>query len=482
MKGIAIFGGTTEGRQLVKNLQNAGLKLHICVATEYGASLLPETDNIKIYPKRLNELEMEQFLKETGVDCCVDATHPYASEVTKNLVQACENADVFYIRILREEGILAEEKKSDVVYVSDVAEAAEYLSKTSGNIFIATGSKELEKYTVIPDFHSRCVARVLPTLPVMEKCREIGFEGKNLIGMQGPFTEEMNYCMLKQANADWLVTKNSGSAGGYIEKCEAALRLGVRILVVGRPAEQEKNGMSLGETIQFLHKRYEVANPGDRKEKNFLRMKEKKTLYLVAMGPGNDKLLTGEAVEILEQADVLIGARRILEIWKPYQEKPHFISYKQDEIMAYLQEHPEYKKVAVCYSGDIGFYSGARGMWKTEQLQSEWEIRGVSGISSVTYFLNKIGIPWDEVELVSCHGKETDLISILEKKKKVCTLLGNQDAVDAISRQLLEHEMSQVKMTVGERLSYPDEQIVEGMPEQLLNQEFDSLSVLVLEL
>lgn len=500
MEGIVIFGGTVEGRQLAERLQNTPLQLHICVATEYGASLLPKGENVHVYSRRMDALQMEQFLSDLDVAYCVDATHPYAVEVTDNIMVACRNVELPYIRVMRDEEMLEEGQKSQLIFAADMAEAVEYLTKVTGNIFITTGSKELEKYTVIPDYQTRCVARVLPTLPVMEKCKELGFEGKNLIGMQGPFSEEMNCCMLKQVNAAWMVTKNSGRAGGYVEKCEAALRLGVNILVIGRPEQPVENGKGLEETVQFLQERYGIedtylkqnppgndsfssdeSKPGEEEQVAIPGQSYRRTIYLVAMGPGSDKLLTREAMEVLEQSDVLIGAERVLKIWPAYKQTPYFISYKNDEIIHYLQGHPEYRKVAICYSGDIGFYSGAKGMKEIMKMSSQWDIHPVSGISSVTYFLNKIGVPWGEVKLVSCHGQETDLTSVLADKKKVCALLGQRDAVSDISKQLLDCKMEYVRLTVGERLSYPEERILTGCPEEFLNQEFDNLSVLLLE-
>ncbi|MDE6627089.1 MAG: precorrin-6y C5,15-methyltransferase (decarboxylating) subunit CbiE [Lachnospiraceae bacterium] len=508
MPGIAVFGGTTEGRIIAEALCGMNLQLHICVATEYGASLLPQAENIHVYSGRMDEQEMEAFLLEWGIEYCVDATHPYAVEVTKNIAVSCERVKVPYIRILRKEGEISNgaghggdeqtaerrmkseaSKKSgqpQIVFAADVAEAAEYLCGTTGKIFITTGSKELEKYQVISDYRTRCVARVLPTLSVMEKCKELGFEGRNIIGMQGPFSEELNRCMLRQTDAQWLVTKNSGSAGGYIEKCEAALSLGVNILVVGRPVEVTKNGMDVKAAIEFLKSR---GTNGKRSEALH------RTIYLVAMGPGSDRLLTQEAAEVLEQADVLIGAKRILEIWPKYIAKPYFIGYKAEDIMCYLQEHPEYVNIALCYSGDIGFYSGAKGIRELLEeknlidsinadkgkTQTNWDVHVISGISSVVYFLNRIGVAWDEVELLSCHGQEIDLIPVLREKKKVCALLGKGSDVTAICRQLLDCKMDEIRMTVGECLSYPEERIVVGNPGQLLGQEFNKLSLILLE-
>ncbi len=105
------------------------------------------------------------------------------------------------------------------------------------NILITTGSKELEPYTRIPDFEARCYVRALPTMEALEKCQRLGFRRAHLILMQGPFTEEMNIAQLRYAHAGYLVTKASGEIGGFPEKCEAALALGVEVICIGRPKE-----------------------------------------------------------------------------------------------------------------------------------------------------------------------------------------------------------------------------------------------------
>lgn len=445
------------------------LKLHVCVATAYGASLLPQGKNIIIHQGRMNEEEMKDFLLKAAPSYCLDATHPYAALVTENLQKACAEMKVPYIRVSRQE-----EGSGDFISVESVEEAAEFLSGVSGNIFLTTGSKELYKYTVIPDYKDRCFARVLPVAEVVEKCKAIGFEGKNLIAMQGPFGEEINYAMLKQTKSEWMVTKNSGKEGGYQEKCEAAIRAGVKLLVVERPREPEKvQGaaiMSFSEAIRFL----QSLSPAKKEQK--------RKAALVSVGPGDPALLTSKALKVIRDCDVLIGAERMLDICKAaVQEagsKPFFQSYRKEEIAEFLKAHRAYRRAVILYSGDIGFYSGAKGI---RALLKDFEIEEVSGISSVVYFLNKLGIPWDETTLASCHGQQTNLLSLIREKERVCVLLGEKNQISKISNDLLISGMSEVKITVGERLSYQDERIVKGKPSEMKEKEFDPLAVALFE-
>lgn len=484
MSNIIIFAGTTEGRTLAEALQGASLQLHLCVATEYGAALLPKAENITVHTGRLEPEEMERLFLESGAELVLDATHPYAIVVTENVEAVCRKCSLPLIRVCRgAEREQSPAESQEVVFVDSVEEAAEYLRTVEGKILITTGSKELDKYTVIEDYQNRCVARVLPTLSVMEKCSGLGFAGKNLIAMQGPFTEELNYWMLKQTGCKLLVTKASGKEGGYGEKCEAALRAGAKLVVIKRPCE--KNGsdakkMTAEEALAYLAERFALKLPSCSRGRQEQQpdAAASRTAYLIGMGPGSLELLTGEAKRYLQECDCIIGAERMVEACLQIADKPCFKSYKKEEIAAFLREHEEYRRAALVYSGDIGFYSGAKGM---EKALTGFRVVSATGISSAQYFLNKIGAGWQDVELASCHGKRGNLIPLLLKRGRVFSLLGGGEDVSDICDSLLELGLENTELTVGERLSYPEERIVTGKPEALRGQRFAALSVLYLE-
>ena len=124
-----------------------------------------------------------------------------------------------------------------VVPVASIACAARFLSENPGRALLTTGSKELAPYTSVADFAERFFVRVLPLPSAITKCIDAGFSPSHVIGMQGPFTRELNEAMLRQVGAQWLVTKDSGTLGGTAEKLAAARDAGARCIVVARPAE-----------------------------------------------------------------------------------------------------------------------------------------------------------------------------------------------------------------------------------------------------
>ena len=447
-----VFAGTTEGYALCEFLAENRVSVYACAATEYGGSLLQENEFLHVSAGRLKTEDMEELFRKENPEIVLDATHPYAAEVTKNIRTACESAGVLYQRILRPEG----EKNSEAIYVESTEEAAAFLSGTEGNIFLTTGSKELTKFTGIPDYKERLFARVLSIPSVIRSCAELGIEGKHLIGMQGPFSAEINEAMLRQFQCSYLVTKDTGLAGGFPEKMEACQRCGVTPVIIGRPLKEE--GLSLQDARVFLSKMFGFT------------LSQK--ISLVGIGMGAEKTLTLEGKKALNEAELLIGAKRMTEaVQKPGQMVLH--EYRSEKIVEYIREHPKYRTVAIALSGDVGFYSGAKKL--IDQLDGNVEV--ICGISSVVYFMSKIGLSWDDAKIVSAHGRNCNLISLIRHNPKVFSILGTEDGVAVLASRLVYYGMGDVALYVGENLSYENEKIFHDKAANLTEYRGDALSV-----
>lgn len=447
-----VFAGTTEGYALCEFLAENRVSVYACAATEYGGSLLQENEFLHVSAGRLKTEDMEELFRKENPEIVLDATHPYAAEVTKNIRTACESAGVLYQRILRPEG----EKNSEAIYVESTEEAAAFLSGTEGNIFLTTGSKELAKFTGIPDYKERLFARVLSIPSVIRSCAEFGIEGKHLIGMQGPFSAEINEAMLRQFQCSYLVTKDTGLAGGFPEKMEACQRCGVTPVIIGRPLKEE--GLSLQDARVFLSKMFGFT------------LSQK--ISLVGIGMGAEKTLTLEGKKALNEAELLIGAKRMTEaVQKPGQMVLH--EYRSEKIVEYIREHPKYRTVAIALSGDVGFYSGAKKL--INQLDGNVEV--ICGISSVVYFMSKIGLSWDDAKIVSAHGRNCNLISLIRHNPKVFSILGTEDGVAVLASRLVYYGMGDVTLYVGENLSYENEKIFHDKAANLTEYRGDALSV-----
>ena len=250
MNKICVFAGTTEGRTIIEFLCRAGADVTACVATEYGQMLLPEAENLKVSAGRLSEEEIREMLRRERFDLVVDATHPYAAHVTESVSTVCSEEHIEYMRVLR----AADDCPKDAVLTHNVEEAVSFLTETKGSILLTTGSKDLARFASLPGFADRVYVRVLPMEESLRLCREAGVAPSHIMAMQGPFPEEMNTAMLRAVSASFLVTKDSGSAGGFHEKAAAAAAAGAKLVVIGRP--QEKAGVSLEEALTYLEERF----------------------------------------------------------------------------------------------------------------------------------------------------------------------------------------------------------------------------------
>lgn len=252
---VLIFAGTTEGRILAQRLAAIeGVEATVCVATEYGKEILADLPaRFPVLARRLGREEMSSFMVEGGFHMVVDATHPYAVEVTGNIRAAAQDAGIMCLRLLRERG-----GAEGCRYVERIGQAVEALGETSGNVLLTTGSKELEQYTALPDYAQRLYPRVLPMAQAIEKCERLGFLSSHIIAMQGPFSAELNIAMLKQFEIETLVTKDGGCAGGFAEKVSAAQSLGVEVLIIGRPTQE--TGLTLEQVVDEIMSR-EMEEP-----------------------------------------------------------------------------------------------------------------------------------------------------------------------------------------------------------------------------
>ena len=201
----------------------------VCVATDYGREVQGNRNGIAVLTGRLDCDGMAGILKKTAL--CIDATHPYAEQATINIKSAAERANVPYKRLLR--------RKSPVSYegitVKNAEEAADYLQGTDGNILLTTGVKELAAFLKLGE--ARLFPRVLPDASSLLICDRLGIPRRNIIAMQGPFSEEMNAATLRQFSIKYLVTKDGGVIGGFLQKAAAAQKTGAELLIISRPEE-----------------------------------------------------------------------------------------------------------------------------------------------------------------------------------------------------------------------------------------------------
>ena len=454
---ICVFAGTSEGRELIEALTGRGAAITACVATEYGEVLLGHRSDVRILAGRMNMEEMTALLRAEAFDAVVDATHPYADVVTQNIAAACREVGATYLRLLRGSSM----SDQDGAFVPDVAACVDYLRSTEGNILLTTGSKQLPQFCADPDLRARIYARVLPMQASLQTCADCGIAPDHIIAMQGPFDEALNCAMLRAVNARYMVTKDTGGAGGYGAKIAAAKRAGAQVVVIGRPAQVE--GLSPEEMLSHLEKTLALTPP-------------RKRVVLAGLGMGNSETRTLGLERAIREADALIGAQRMLESVETAGKRCHTAVLARD-VARFIRSDPG-RRYAVLLSGDTGFYSGARGL--VAEL-TDMDVEVLPGIGSLQYFCAQLRRPWQDVRALSLHGRDCDFVGEVRRNPAVFALVGGSDGAHQAIARLCDAGLGTCTVHVGQRLGYDDERIVSGTAQELLNESFDPLSVVLVE-
>lgn len=195
-----------------------------------------------------------------------------------------------------------------------------------------------------------------------------------------------------------------------------------------------------------------------------------KRVIIAGMGPGSKSCITEEVKEAIDNADVLIGSKRLIE---EYTDKKTFYAVTADNIMKIIEQE-EAKEYVVLMSGDTGFYSGTRKL--INKLEGKYEYHILPGISSVIYFAARIGKPWENAAFVSLHGKKQSYIPVVLQNE--LTYFLTQGNVSQICKGLQQAGLSKVRIWIGENLSYENEKVSSGEVSEFTEYEEAGLTVM----
>ena len=480
---ILLFAGTTEGRELAERLSEAGVRCTVSVATEYGAQILGPGKGRTVLQGRLTQEQMAFLIREEGFTCVVDATHPFATEVSAQIRKACEATEISYLRLSRDTEGDMPAGGFGIYEAATMQEAARILRGIPGNLFLTTGSKDLPLLAEEIGEPQRLYVRVLPSVESLRICMECGIPAGHLIAMQGPFTQELNVDILTQTGARAVLTKESGKVGGFDAKIAAAKEVGIPVVVVRNPEKKAEDSalLSFDEVLERL-----VKITGVR-----AIVRPEREYVMVAAGPGDARHLTQEAREAVEGADVVFGAASVIEraretgilrenrLCQPF--------YKAGQVLPYMKEHPELRRAAVLLSGDTGLYSGAAQL--RAALEEEGEpvrFRYLPGISSVAVLASALQVTWEDAAILSTHGRERDVVGHLRREGKVFLLVSGLSGVhstagllrEAVSGNILPPDL---RIGYGFNLSQDTEETGFVSMEQLEQLDKRGLYILYLE-
>ena len=229
---ILVLGGTSDSLEICDRINKyKNLPYILSVTTSYGEDLARKYAKNVITGKLAKE-DMINFIEQNNINKIIDATHPYAIEVSKNAIQCATELNIDYIRYERKSLIDSINYENKYI-VNSIEDACKIAREKGRNIFIGTGSKNLPQIVdFIPD--RNLIVRVLPTSDVILSCENLGLNADNIIAMKGPFNQSINEEFYKHYDIDIVITKESGTDGGFLEKVNACEALKIPVVIIAR--------------------------------------------------------------------------------------------------------------------------------------------------------------------------------------------------------------------------------------------------------
>lgn len=247
---IWVIGGTKDSRNFLEKYVDYEKNIIVSTATEYGGKLLENLD-VKISSEKMDKTAMLDFVKKNKIKKIIDTSHPYAFEVSKNAMEVAEESNIIYYRFEREIVDLLPKKYSKF---ETMEELLKYVESLNGNILVTLGSNNVPLFKNIKNL-ANIYFRILPKWDMVKRCEDNNILPKNIIAMQGPFTEAMNIAMIEQLNIKYLITKKAGDTGGEREKVFACDKTDVEIIYLEKKEIEYKNCYSdIDELIEVLRK------------------------------------------------------------------------------------------------------------------------------------------------------------------------------------------------------------------------------------
>lgn len=232
-RALWVFSGTRDGNELARRLAGEGHPVVVSAATGYGGEVARlSCEGVAVSSGRQGMEARRQTLEASAARLILDATHPHAAQISAQLIELSRRLDIPYLRFERPSAL----DPQSVLVCDDAADAAARAIAIGGRIFLATGSKDLPAF-LQAEGAGRCewFVRLTPDPQRLARAVALGIPRDRILAMQGPFTAEFNLALWRSQRIDCVVSKDSGEAGGYLDKQRAAAELGIPLLVIRRP-------------------------------------------------------------------------------------------------------------------------------------------------------------------------------------------------------------------------------------------------------
>ncbi len=246
-----VFSGTSDGNALANELAQQGYPVVVSTATGYGGEVAAQhCSGVSVWAGHQGVEARKQALSQNQARAIVDATHPYASLISEQLMGLSKSMNIPYLRFERPSSVgCADEGSASLSSIGErcaslrsahptysLEQAADQAIALGRRIFLTTGSKDLATFLNAPGAAEReWFVRVTPEPEFIQRAIDLGVPRSHICAMQGPFSEAFNTALWRDLKIDCVITKDSGDAGGYNAKLAATQALDIPLLVIKRP-------------------------------------------------------------------------------------------------------------------------------------------------------------------------------------------------------------------------------------------------------
>lgn len=245
---IWLVGGTTESAAIAILISKVGLPCIVTVVSTTARSLYPA--NFEVSCKSMDAAAMQHFCQKNSIVAVVDASHPYAVEVSQQAIATATKLNLPYLRYERN----AIARDGDNLLVTQLDSFATLLAGKylqDKRVLLTVGCKVLPRFKA---WHDRATlfARILPKLESLDIALESGFTSDRLICLRPPINLALEAALWRQWNISLVVTKASGVAGGEDIKSQVAAKLNIPLIIITRPkVDYPQQTDSIDEVIVF---------------------------------------------------------------------------------------------------------------------------------------------------------------------------------------------------------------------------------------
>ncbi|WP_121968096.1 cobalt-precorrin-6A reductase [Leptolyngbya sp. BC1307] len=231
---VWLIGGTRESADLARRLSAQGVPYLVTVTTPSAADLYPDAAQIRV--GKLTAEAIQAFVMQQRVQCILDASHPFACEISQQAIALSQKQAIAYIRYerpaqtdsaLQQDGLLTVVESLESLIASDLLH--------DQRVLLTIGYRHLARFTALRQT-SKLFARVLPSVEAVAGAIAAGFASSEIIALRPPVSLALEKALWQQWQITQVVAKASGQPGGETIKQQVAQQLGVGLILIQRPA------------------------------------------------------------------------------------------------------------------------------------------------------------------------------------------------------------------------------------------------------